>query len=112
LVATTVEHVVDGAQSIQLKRSGKVVATATVVGSDVARDVALLRTDRPNAGYEFKGARRSPRPGEPVVALGFPPGLPLSLSPGLVSGSDRVIEIDGIKRRKLRPLQQSVAREF
>jgi hypothetical protein len=100
-LVATVEHVVDGAKSIELKQSGKVVAAATVIGQDADRDVALLRTDRPIAGYQFKLARRPPRLGEPVVAIGFPLGLPLSLSRGLISGSDRVIEVDGVKRRKL-----------
>ena len=49
-LVATVEHVVDRAQAIRLKQSGKVVATATVIGQDAERDVALLRTDRPIAG--------------------------------------------------------------
>jgi serine protease Do len=47
-------------------------------------------------------ARESPPVlGEDVAVLGFPLDLPLSLSKGLVSGSDRTIPIEGIVRRKL-----------
>jgi hypothetical protein len=36
-----------------------------------------------------------------ITALGFPLGLPLTVTRGLVSGSDRTVPIDGVKRRKL-----------
>jgi serine protease Do len=109
-LVATVEHVVEGAQSIKLRRSGNVVAAGTVIGSDVVRDVALLRTDRPIVGHMFKLVSRPPRLGESVIAIGFPLGLPLSVSRGLISGSDRVIEIGGIQRRKL--IQTDAATNF
>lgn len=100
-LVATVEHVVDGAVSITLKRNGSVVGSATVIGEDPARDLALLRTDLPIAGYQFKLAARAPRLGEEVAALGFPLGLPLSVTKGTVSGSDRTIPIGGLERRQL-----------
>jgi Trypsin-like peptidase domain len=100
-LVATVEHVIDGALAIRLVRAGKPVGTATVIGSDASRDLALLRTSRPIRGYTFALERRSPALGEDVAVLGFPLGLPLSVSRGLVSGSDRTIPIDGINRRKL-----------
>jgi hypothetical protein len=33
--------------------------------------------------------------------MGFPLGMPLSVNPGIVSGTDRTVPIDGIKRRDL-----------
>lgn len=100
-LVATVEHVIDGAVAIRLLRSGKLVGTATVIGSDSARDLALLRTSRPIRGNGFSLDNRLPALGEDVAVLGFPLGLPLSVSKGLVSGSDRTIPIEGIKRRKL-----------
>ncbi len=100
-LVATVQHVIEGAQSIHLIRAGKLVATGTVIGADAARDVALVRTDRPVSGYVFHLATRRPALAEPVAAIGFPLGLPLSISRGVVSGSDRVVEINGIRRRKL-----------
>jgi hypothetical protein len=93
--------VIDGAIAIRLVRSGKLIGTATVIGSDPSRDLALLRTSRPVVGYRFSLESRAPALGEDVAVLGFPLGLPLSVSRGLVSGSDRTIPIEGIKRRKL-----------
>ncbi len=100
-LVATVEHVVDGATSITLKQNGTVVGHGTVIGSDSARDVALVRSDRPISGYDFEFASRSPRLGEDVAAIGFPLALPLTVTRGSVSGLDRTIPINGIERTKL-----------
>jgi S1-C subfamily serine protease len=100
-LVATVEHVIDGGVQITLKQNGKVVAHGTVIGLDSARDLALVRTDKPVLGYRFKLAARAPRLGEDVAAIGFPLALPLTVTRGSVSGMDRTIPIDGLKRRNL-----------
>jgi len=100
-LVATVEHVIDGAAQIDLKREGKRVALGTVIGADKVRDIALIRTDRPVGGYVFRLAGAAPRLGEEVGALGFPLGLPLTVTKGSVSGLDRTIAIEGTRRRKL-----------
>jgi S1-C subfamily serine protease len=100
-LVATVEHVVDGALSIKLKRNGKLLGKATVVGVDRDRDLALLRTSKPISGYDFGFAGKAPRLGEEVAAIGFPLGLPLTVTKGSVSGLDRAIPIDGLKRRHM-----------
>jgi S1-C subfamily serine protease len=97
----TVEHVVDGATEIALSQNGKVVGTGTVIGEDASRDIALVHTSSPLAGYHFTISPRAPRLAEEVATLGFPLGLPLTVTRGIVSGSDRTIPIDGIDRKKL-----------
>jgi len=61
-LVATVQHVIDGASNITLIRNGKRVATATVVGSDQARDLALLRTSAPIAGHRFALAKTGAAP--------------------------------------------------
>jgi S1-C subfamily serine protease len=100
-LVATVEHVVDGATLVSLKRNGRKVGTGTVIGADATRDLALVRTSRPLGGYEFKLERRAPRLGEDVAAIGFPLGLPLTVTRGSVSGLRRAIPIEGITRRRL-----------
>jgi S1-C subfamily serine protease len=97
----TVEHVVDGARHITLKRSGQVVADADLIGADRDRDLALLRADSPVQGFYFELAEQTPRVGDGVAALGFPLGLPLSVTRGSVSGVERMLSIDGSPRRHL-----------
>jgi S1-C subfamily serine protease len=97
----TVEHVVDGATGITLKRDGRTLTNASVIGSDPDADVALLRSDIPIHGHEFAFAARAPRLGEELVTLGFPLGLPLTVTRGSVSGTDRSVVIRGTKRKHL-----------
>lgn len=100
-LVATVEHVVDRARTITIKRGGKTLGLATVVGRDRSRDLALLRTSRNFTGYEFRLARRAPDVGESVAALGYPLGLPLTTTRGTVSGLNRTIRINGVLRRGL-----------
>jgi hypothetical protein len=100
-LVATVEHVVDGATSIELKRDGHVLGMGVVIGEDAARDVALVRSSARITGPLLRLATRSPRLGESVAALGFPFGLPLTVTQGAVSGLDRTIPINGVERSNL-----------
>jgi serine protease Do len=97
----TVQHVVAGAKSITLSQDGKTMAHGTVVGADSARDLALVRTDTPMLGYEFKLAERAPRIGEHVAAIGFPLALPLTVTRGFIGRINRTISIGGLARQNL-----------
>jgi len=97
----TVEHVVVGASQIVVKQRGANVGTATVIGHDPDRDLALLRTPRGIDGHVFRFARRTPRLGEEVAALGYPLGLPLTVTRGIVSGLNRTLDVDGVRRTRL-----------
>ncbi len=100
-LVATVEHVVDGATSISIKRGGKQVATARIIGSDPAQDLALLLTDKPLGRHALQMARYAPRLGERVAAMGFPFGLPLSVTSGTVSGLNRSVSINNYRRHNL-----------
>lgn len=100
-LVATVEHVVDGAVNITLKQNAKTVGVGTVIGEDPTRDVALVRTSVPLHGHVLRLASRAPRLGETVAALGFPLGLPLTVTQGSVSGLGRTIPINGINRQNL-----------
>ena len=97
----TVDHVVNGASEIELVQDGVKVATGIVIGEDEARDLALVRSNAPIAGYHFTLATRAPQVGESVAAFGFPLGLPLTVTKGSVSGLGRTIPIEGFSRRDL-----------
>jgi S1-C subfamily serine protease len=97
----TVEHVVDGASAITLKQGNKIVGRGTVIGEDQARDVALVRSSVPITGAQLRLATRSPALGDSVAALGFPLGLPFTVTQGSVSGLGRTIPINGVNRQQL-----------
>jgi serine protease Do len=97
----TVEHVVNLASSIVLKQNGRQVGIGTVIGSDSSRDVALVQASRPIRGNLFTLTSKAPQLGDAVAAMGFPLGLPLTVTRGSVSGTKRDIPIDSITRRQL-----------
>jgi hypothetical protein len=97
----TVEHVVDGASTIRIKQGDRLVATGQIVGADPSQDLALVLTDHPVTGRLLRLASRTPRLGESVAAIGFPLGLPLSVTQGTVSGLNRTVPILGYDRQNL-----------
>jgi S1-C subfamily serine protease len=100
-LVATVEHVVADAHEITLRQGGQSVATATVIGRDPERDVALLRASKPLSGHVFHFSPRSVALGEDVAAIGFPFRLPLTVTRGSVSGKGRNINVDDVPRRRL-----------
>jgi S1-C subfamily serine protease len=96
-LVATVEHVVDGAASIVLKRNDKTLGSAQVIGEDPARDLALLERKNFVAGYRFAWPSRSPRSPNRWSRLAF--GLPLTVTQGSIRGLGRSIPIASVKRR-------------
>lgn len=92
----TNHHVIDGAQSITVSLSDEREYDATVIGSDEATDVALLKIE-PGVSLPFVvfGDSNLVRVGEEVLAVGNAFGLGGSVSRGIVSAKGRDIRIGG-----------------
>ena len=92
----TNHHVIDGAETITVTLSDEREFTASVIGSDEATDVALLKID---AGtplpFAVFGDSSIARVGEEVLAVGNAFGLSGSVSRGIVSAKGRDIRIGG-----------------
>ncbi len=90
----TNHHVIDGASSVTVALSDGQTISATVVGSDAATDVALVRLSEVPVGIVPIGFGDSDavRAGQLTMAIGNPFGLSGSASLGMVSatGRDRV----------------------
>ena len=97
----TVEHVVDGAVTVQMTPEGQEPVTGVVIGEDPERDVALLKLAEPVEGHVFELAEAEARIGANVAALGYPLGMPFTVTRGAVSGTHRDVPIDGMVRREL-----------
>jgi putative serine protease PepD len=87
-------HVVDGASKITVKFKNGTTATAKLVGSDDSTDVAVVHVDvaADKLTPLSLGDSSAIVPGEPVVAIGSPFGLPQSISSGIVSATGREIQ--------------------
>jgi serine protease Do len=89
--AVTNNHVVDGADSVEIGTDDGKTYTAKVIGTDPRTDLALIkvegRTDFPFA----KLSAGKPRIGDWVLAVGNPFGLGGTVTAGIVSASGRDI---------------------
>jgi serine protease Do len=89
--AVTNNHVVDGADKVEVTTDDGKTYTAKVIGADARTDVALIKVE---GGSNFPFAKLSdgkPRIGDWVLAVGNPFGLGGTVTAGIVSASGRDI---------------------
>ena len=89
----TNQHVVEGAEEISVRFADDVRREAEVVGQDPSTDVALIQVDAPKGALEplTLGDSNSVGVGEPVIAIGNPLNVGISVTTGIVSGLGRPI---------------------
>jgi len=86
----TNNHVIDGAQSIEITTNGNKTYDAELVGTDPNTDIALLKieADAP-LDYTTFGDSNSVRIGEWVLAVGNPFNLNSTVTAGIISAKSR-----------------------
>ena len=89
----TAQHVVAGANSISVRFQDGTKAKATLVGTDQSTDVAVIKVNVAASKLHplALGSSASVLPGQTVVAIGSPFGLPESMTAGIVSAINRTI---------------------
>ncbi len=88
--AVTNNHVVDNAESVEVKTDDGKTHKAKVIGTDPRTDLALIKVD--GSGYPYvKLADKTPRIGDWVLAVGNPFGLGGTVTAGIVSARGRDI---------------------
>lgn len=85
----TNNHVIEGADEIEIEFRDGIRRKATVVGTDPKTDIALLKVDADNLPYVEFGNSDTARVGDWVLALGNPLGQGFSASTGIVSARNR-----------------------
>lgn len=85
----TNQHVIDGAQAIQILLSDGRRANAKVVGIDPDTDLALLKTDLTGLSAVETADSDTIKVGDVVMAIGNPYGFGHSVTLGIVSGLER-----------------------
>ncbi len=90
----TNNHVIEGADQIEVVLSSGVSLPATVVGADSFYDLAVLKIDVPaNALNPLEFADSSElKVGQMVVAIGNPFGLDLTMTQGMISALGRQVQ--------------------
>ena len=88
----TNNHVIEGAEEIQVRLAHGEELRASVVGRDPKTDLALIKIDAPSDLIPLEmGDSESLRVGNWVVAIGNPFGLEQTVTAGIVSAKGRVI---------------------
>jgi len=89
----TNQHVVEGAEGISVRFASGAREPAEVVGEDPSTDVAVIKVDAPKSVLKplTFGDSDSARVGDPVIAIGNPLNVGLSVTTGIVSGTERPI---------------------
>jgi S1-C subfamily serine protease len=89
----TNQHVVEGANEVSVRFSGGERRDARIVGEDPSTDVAVIKVDAPPDTLTplTLGDSDALRVGEPVIAMGNPLNVGLSVTTGIVSGIGRPI---------------------
>jgi serine protease Do len=91
----TNDHVVDGALRTVVFFSDGMEADATVIGTDKNSDLAVLQVNIPKEMLHpvTIGDSRTLKVGETVVAIGYPFGLDITMTKGIISGLARTIPV-------------------
>ncbi len=91
----TNNHVVEGADKVTVTFNDKREMEATIVGTDPATDLALIKVDADNLVYLTFGDSDKVKVGEWVLAVGNPFNLTSTVTAGIVSAKARNIDILG-----------------
>ena len=87
----TNNHVIDGAQRLEVTLNDNRSFDATVIGTDPTTDIALIKIDADNLHVIPMGDSDSLKVGEWVLAVGNPFGLTSTVTAGIVSAKARNI---------------------
>ncbi|MFN4234666.1 MAG: Do family serine endopeptidase [Bacteroidia bacterium] len=91
----TNNHVIKGADKIEVTLNNKETYEAKVVGMDPATDLALIKIDADNLPFAKYGNSDDVKVGEWVLAVGNPFNLTSTVTAGIVSAKARNINIIG-----------------
>lgn len=90
----TNNHVVDGADEINVTLANKKSYKATVVGADPSSDLAVIKIEGKGLPYLVYGNSDDTRLGQWVLAIGYPLNLDVTVTAGIVSAKSRSIGIN------------------
>jgi len=90
----TNHHVIEGADEVVVRLASREEYVATIVGSDKASDIAVLKVDGKNLPVLKFGDSDSLKVGEWVLAIGSPFGFDHSVTAGIVSAIGRSLPSD------------------
>ncbi|HEX8332019.1 MAG TPA: Do family serine endopeptidase [Segetibacter sp.] len=90
----TNNHVIEGADELNVTLNNKRTYKATLVGADPSTDIAVLKIEGKNLPYLVYGNSDEVRLGQWVLAVGYPLTLDVTVTAGIISAKARSIGIN------------------
>ena len=95
----TNNHVAANADEITVTLSNKKTYKATVIGTDPAYDLAVIKIDAKNLPYLIYGNSDDVKIGQWVLAIGYPLNLETTVTAGIISAKSRSLGLNRDKDR-------------
>ncbi len=102
----TNNHVVAGADEINVTLKNRKTYKATVIGADPSSDLAVIKIDAKNLPYVVWGNSDDVKLGQWVLAIGYPLNLDVTVTAGIVSAKARAIGIN--ERQSQTPIESFI----
>lgn len=99
----TNNHVVNGADEINVTLTNKKTYKAKVIGTDASSDLAVIKIEASSLPYLVYGNSDEIKLGQWVLAIGYPLNLDVTITAGIISAKNRSININA--RQSDRPLE-------
>ncbi len=99
----TNNHVIDGADELQIILNNSKTYKGKVVGTDPSSDLAVVKIEATNLPYLTFANSDNVRLGQWVLAIGYPLNLEATVTSGIVSAKSRSLGING--RQSKTPLE-------
>jgi S1-C subfamily serine protease len=88
----TAAHVVQGASEVDVRLYDGTKLSGRVVGTDETNDVAVVKIDRTGLAVAPLGVNDTVQVGQLAVAIGSPFGLNETVTAGIISSTDRILD--------------------
>jgi len=99
-------HVIDGADDINVTLSNKKSFKAKLVAADPSTDLALLKVDAKGLPFILYGTFEDVKIGQWVLAVGYPLNLNTTVTAGIVSAKGRTLDIN--RRQSRAPIESFI----
>ncbi len=90
----TNNHVIDGANEIEVTLSNKRSFKAKLVGADPSSDIAVIKIEAKGLPFMIYGNSDDVKIGQWVLAVGYPLNLEATVTAGIISAKGRTLEIN------------------
>lgn len=99
----TNNHVIDGADEINVTLYNKKSFTAKLIGADPSTDLAVIKIDAKGLPFLLYGNSDDVQVGQWVLAVGYPLTLETTVTAGIISAKGRTLDIN--RRQSAAPVE-------